>query len=153
MKNTKKYTDIFLSLTIILTISGCSTVGEVFKSKIDIAGVARYSNELSTLENPAEKDIILNEINDRKVLITQGEVIEVRRSYDIHFPFVVIVHIEFDNQKMECFAYTADNEGIATLRRGDLIEVKGKFAKFRMKAENDKTVQFELEEVEVKKLE
>lgn len=108
-----------------------------FRPKIDIMEVIKVKEEIDRAENPAKKYLLMKNLQNDLVTISNTVVKDVIPSNNIDYDFCVVVDIPYPKGNVECYLYSKnlyekeDVVTIARLKKGkSVINAVGEFSRF-----------------------
>ncbi len=110
-----------------LMVSSCS----VFKKSIVIKDVVKEKARIDSIENPARKDLIKEDLARRNIHMENVLVKDVITSANIDYDYCVIVEVETNEGRVECYVFSRNVSRIAKLMAGETrIDISGDFSRF-----------------------
>jgi hypothetical protein len=108
---------------------GCAS--GFFDQKIGIEGVITEKEAIDKMDNPALQYRVLNELQNKKIVLKNIVVKEVVESPRIDYNFCVLADVTVRDKEIECHIYSHSIRLIARLEKSKtVIDAAGKFDRF-----------------------
>jgi hypothetical protein len=118
---------ISLLIMIIIPLASCSLLKKVIKAEEAVAEKVK----IDATKNPAEQYLILNNLKNKRIKLENIVVKEVAASSNIDYEFCVIVDLEVEGKKIECYVYSKNVYKISQLKAGETrVNIIGDFKRF-----------------------
>ncbi len=118
---------VIAAAAMMILTSACS----LFKETLKIDDVVKEKARIDSVENPALKSMIKDDLGQKLVEIKNVTVKEVVNSSNIDYDFCLIVDILSDGKRVECHVYSKNVYTLSKLENGKTkVDIKGRFGKF-----------------------
>lgn len=116
-----------LLITCLLLLSSCSSTG-LFSKTIDVHQLAAHKEKVDKTKNPAKQDMLKRDLENQPIALKNVIVKDIMVSSNVDYEYCLIVEVDSKKGKIECFVYSRDVKGIASLVKNKTkIDVSGIF--------------------------
>ena len=114
-------------ILLLITLLSCA----IFKETVQLPYLMERKQEMDATENPAKRQIIRDDLNNKIVEINDLLVKNITNSTVIDYDYCVIADAEIDGKLVEFYIYSKDIMTLSKLKKGESrINVRGKFGRF-----------------------
>ena len=141
----KKHVVLIILLSI--AVSSCG----IFNKKLMVEDAVSKKAEIEALQNPAQREFALGDLETKRVSVENVVVKDVVESSIYGYDYCVLVDVDCRNETVGCHIYSKNNKRISKLEPGvSRIDVKGDFSRFIYTL--DKETQLEIVDAKIKVL-
>ncbi len=126
-----KKTGIFILLVFLPLSCGSLQGFSFFTEKIDLKQLVAEKEVIDKSSNPAKKLLLLEELQEKEVVLKEITVDDIVPSQNIDYDFSIVASVNSDKGKIRCIIYTKNVRIISELEKGKTkINVHGRFSRF-----------------------
>jgi hypothetical protein len=141
----KKYAVLVILLSV--AVSSCG----IFPKKLMVAEAVAKKAEIESLQNPAQREFALSDLEKERISVKNAVVKDVVASNIYGYDYCVLVDVDCGDETVGCHVYSKNNKKISKLEPGvSRIGVTGDFSRFVYTL--DKETQLEIVDAKIKLL-